>query len=190
GDQAQDAALVRVGDGLLLVARLVATAVGHDPDLEEVDRLALGRIELAVGDAGPGAHPLHFAGPDHGAGAQAVPMLQRSLEHVADDLHVAVAVGRKAVVGLYAVLVDHAQRAEPHVTVLVVLAERKRVRRVEPAEIEVASIGRRAAGDHSDVPDWPASRIRRSRSSSGSTYFSRHSGQIPWVNWASEWPSM
>ncbi len=36
----------------------------------------------------------------------------------------------------------------------------------------------------------PESRCWRRRSSSGSTYFVRHSGQMPWVNCASECPSM
>src|SRR5262245_38808159 len=190
GDQPQDASLVRVGDRLLLVARLISTAIRHDPDLQEVDRLARRGIELAVRDARTRAHPLDLAGPDHRAGAEAVAMLQRSAENVADDLHVPVAVRGKAAAGLHAVLVDHAQRAEAHVARVVVLAERERARGVEPAEIEMAAVGGGTARDHSCVPDWPASRIRRRRSSSGSTYFARQSGQIPWVNCASECPSM
>src|SRR5262245_4642438 len=179
GDQPQDASLVRVRDRLLLVARLISTAVRHDPDLQEVDRLARRRIELAMGHARARAHPLDLARPDHRPGAEAVAMLQGSAEDVADDLHVPVAVRGKAAAGLHAVLVDHSQGAEAHVARVVVLAERERVRGVEPAEIEMAAVGGRAAGDHSWVPDWPASRIRRRRSSSGLTYFSRQSGQIP-----------
>src|SRR5439155_24155370 len=190
GEQAKHAALVRIADRPLLVARLVAATVRHDPDLKKMHELALGGIELAVRDARAGAHPLHLAGPDHRARAEAVPVLQGALEHVADDLHVPMSVGREAVAGLHAVLVDHAQGAEPHVARIVVFAERKRVRGVEPAEVEMAAVGRGAPRDHSWVPVWPASLIRRSRSSSGSTYFSRHSGQIPCVNWASECPSM
>src|SRR5205823_2783935 len=60
----------------------------------------------------------------------------------------------------------------PHVARIVVFAERKRVRGVEPAEVEMAAVGRGAPRDHSWVPVWPASLIRRSRSSSGATYFS------------------
>src|SRR5207302_9953334 len=62
GDQPQHASLVRVGDRLLLVARLMPAAVRHEPDLEEVDRLARRRIELAVRHARAGAHPLDLAG--------------------------------------------------------------------------------------------------------------------------------
>ena len=76
-------------------------------------------------------------------------MLQRPLQDVADDLHVPVTVGRKAAARLHAVLVDHAQGAKPHVAGVVVLAERKRVRGVEPVEVEMTAVGRGAPRDHS-----------------------------------------
>src|SRR5437867_13123773 len=99
--------------------------------------LARGGVEFAVGDAGPRAHALDFPGPDHGAGPQIVSMLERALEHVTDDLHVSVPVGRKPTTGLNTVLVDDAERAEPHLVRVAILPEGKRVTGVEPAEIEV-----------------------------------------------------
>src|SRR5262249_62131557 len=87
GQQAKRAALVRVGDGPLLVARLVAAAGGHDPDLQEVHERPLGRVELAVGHARARGHALHFARTDDRAVAEAVAVLQRALERVAQDLH-------------------------------------------------------------------------------------------------------
>jgi hypothetical protein len=45
--------------------------------------------------------------------AHAVLVRQRAVEHVADDLHVAVAVGAEAGAGGDAVLVDDAQVAQP-----------------------------------------------------------------------------
>src|SRR4030095_2429761 len=105
---------------------LLAATFRHDPYLKKVNRLARRRVELAVRDARAGAHPLHLAGADHGAGSEAVAVLQGALEHVADDLHVPVAVRRKPLAGLYAVLVDHAQGAKSHVAGGVVLLARER----------------------------------------------------------------
>src|SRR5437867_13074637 len=99
--------------------------------------LARGGVEFAVGDAGPRAHALDFTGPDHEAGPQIVSMLERALEHVADDLHVSVPVGRKPATGLNAVLVDDTECAEPHLLRIVILHEGTRVTGVELAQIEV-----------------------------------------------------
>ena len=114
-DQPQLAAPLVGGEGLLLVARREALALGLDPDLQEVHGLRAVGIELAVLDAGARRHALHVARADHGARAQAVLVLERAVEHVGDDLHVAVAVRAEAGARLHAVFVDHAQRAEAHV---------------------------------------------------------------------------
>ena len=71
GDQAQLVRVARRRKRLLLVAGRDAAPLGQDPDLEEVHRLGRRRVELAVHDAGAGAHPLHVAGADHRAGAHA-----------------------------------------------------------------------------------------------------------------------
>src|SRR5262249_41059157 len=68
-DQPQVSALVGIDEGLLLVARPDAVAFRQQPDLQEVHRLALRVVELAVADAGAGRHALYVAGPDHRAGS-------------------------------------------------------------------------------------------------------------------------
>jgi hypothetical protein len=73
---------------------------------------------------------------------------QRAVEHVAHDLHVAVSVRGEAGAGCNAVLVDHAQVAEPHVLRVVIVGERKRVVALEPAMIGVATVRRFANADH------------------------------------------
>ena len=113
-------------------------ALGQDPDLEEVHGLGLRGVELAVAHAGAGAHALDVARPDDRAGAHAVLVLERALEHVGDDLHVAVRVGAEPAARRDAIFVDHAQRAEAHVRRIVVVGERERVVRCR------ASRGRRA----------------------------------------------
>ena len=68
-------------------------------------------------------------------------MLECALEHVGDDLHVAVAVSGEALARRDAIVVDHAQRAEPHVRGIVILAERERVSAVEPVDLRAAARG-------------------------------------------------
>src|SRR5262245_52881533 len=97
-----------------------------------MDRLVLRGVVLAVTNAGAGAHALHLARSDHRAVAQAIAVLQRAVEHVGDDLHVAVRMRTKPSARRDAVIVDHAQRAEAHVRRVVVLAEGKRVSTVQP----------------------------------------------------------
>ena len=158
GDQAQLAALVGVVEVLLLVARRDAALVRLDPDLQEVRRLVRRVVELAVLHAAAGAHALHVAGPDHAGRAAGAPVPMLSLcasspvEHVADDLHVAVAVRAEAGARGDAVLVDDAQVAEAHVARVVVVGEREAVAALQPAVVGVAAVGRFAQGDHETSP--------------------------------------
>src|SRR5262245_25883833 len=75
-------------------------------------------------------------------------MLERPLEHPRQDLHVPMPVRRKPPASYDTVLVDHAQAPEAHVRRIVVLGERERVARVEPAVVEMAALGRGADADH------------------------------------------
>jgi hypothetical protein len=145
GHEAQAALLVGGAEGLLLVARRDARLGGLQPDLEEVHRVGRRGVELAVGHAGARAHALHVARADDRAGAHRVAVLEPALEHIRDDLHVLVAVRAEALLGLHAVFVDHAQRAEAHVRRVVVVGERERVEAVEPAVLGVAA---RGGGSH------------------------------------------
>ena len=63
----------------------------------------------------------------------------------------------KPCAGLHAVLVDHAQRPEPHVLRVVVVGERERVIRVEPAVVGVAALGAAAQFDHGHVSSMGSS---------------------------------
>jgi hypothetical protein len=73
---------------------------------------------------------------------------ERAVEHVADDLHVAVPVRAEPRARLHAILVDHAQRAEAHVPRVVVVGEGEAVERAQPAVIGVAALASAAQLDH------------------------------------------
>src|SRR6267143_824932 len=98
---------------LLLVARRDAGNAGLDPNLEKV-RHVLSVIELAVQHALPRAHALHVPRHDDRAVSYAVFVGELALQHVADDLHVAVAVRSETRPRLNSVLVDHSEMAESH----------------------------------------------------------------------------
>ena len=68
-------------------------------------------------------------------------MGEAALENVADDLHVAMAVGAEALPRLHAIFVDDAKGAEAHVLRVVVVGERERVERLEPAMLGKAPFG-------------------------------------------------
>src|SRR5262245_15614649 len=148
GDEAEPAAQLRRLEVRLLVAGCQARALGQDPDLEEVHALGLRGVVLAVLDPRARAHALHVAGADHRAVAEAVAVLERALEDVGHDLHVAVAVRAEALPGLDAVLVDHAQRAEAHVARVVIVGEGEGVPALEPAVARVPALGALAQPDH------------------------------------------
>src|SRR5438552_13894887 len=156
GDPAEPALHLRGRERALLVAGREPLPLGQDPDLEKVHGLGARRVVLAVGDAGAGGHALHFAGADDGAGPQAVLVLERALDDVRDDLHVAVAVGGEAAARLYPILVHDAQAAEAHVARVEVVGEGEGVAAREPAELGAAALGARADGDHgASIPAAP-----------------------------------
>jgi hypothetical protein len=138
----------RLRQTLLLVAGLDAGHVRLDPDLQEVRGLVLGVVELAVLHAAARAHALHVAGRNALDVAQRVLVRQFAGQHVADDLHVAVAVRAEAGAGGDAVFVDHAQVAEAHVLRVVVAGEGKAVERLEPAVVGIAAVLGFAQGQH------------------------------------------
>jgi hypothetical protein len=85
---------------------------------------------------------------------RAVLVLERALEDVGEDLHVAVAVRAEARSRLDPVVVDHAQAAKAHVARVVVLAERERVPAVEPAPVGPAAVLRASNRDHGMPPAY------------------------------------
>ena len=80
----------------------------QNPNLEKMHGLRFGRVELAMPDAAAGRHALQIAGPNNRAGADAVFMLERALDNLRYDLHVAVRVRGKATAASDAVVIDHA----------------------------------------------------------------------------------
>src|SRR5436853_710760 len=103
-------------------------------------RIALRMIEFAVGYSAAGAHALHFPRTNGRAGAHAVAMLQLALQHISQDLHVAMRMSAKAAARLHAVFVDHAQAAKARVCRIVIVIERKGIARVQPAVIGMPAL--------------------------------------------------
>src|SRR3546814_9716495 len=71
----------------LAPARIAARTVGNDPDLEQ-RRLLVLQVELAVGDAGAGAHHLDVACRGAARIAHGVAVADRAGADIGDDLHV------------------------------------------------------------------------------------------------------
>jgi CTP:molybdopterin cytidylyltransferase MocA len=91
-------------------------------------------------------------------------VLERALQDVGDDLHVAVGVGVEAPAGLDAVFVDHPQVAEAHVARVLVAGEREGVEALEPAVPGVAALPAPAHREHAaTLPVGPARVERPSR---------------------------
>ena len=151
-DQAQPVFAPGFVEASLGVARRVAGVIGLHPDLQEVNGRRLGGVVFAVAHAGAGGHHLHVAGADHRSRAEAVLVLQRALEDIGNDLHVAMAMRREAAAGRDAVLVDHAQRAETHVPRIDVTGEGEGVETVEPAMVGMAALGGRSDDNRHDGP--------------------------------------
>src|SRR5262249_45817694 len=83
----------------------------------------------------------HVAGADGGSSAGRVLVSELTGQHVADDLHVAMAVRAEAGARGDAVFVDHAQGPELDVFRVEIVSERERVVGPEPAVVGVASVG-------------------------------------------------
>lgn len=103
-------------------------------------RLRGRRVELAVPHARARGHVLQLAGPDNGAGAQAVLVLQLARQDVGQNLHVLVAVHAEAAARLHAILVQHAQRPKAHVSFIIIVREGEGVIGIQPAVVGVAPV--------------------------------------------------
>ena len=102
--------------------------------------LVFSMIELAVLHTGACAHALHVAWRNTLDVTQRVLVGQIAAHHVADDFHVAVAMGAKTGARGNAVFIDDAQVAKPHVGRVVVTGKRKAVERLEPAMVGQAAV--------------------------------------------------
>src|SRR5215469_2638767 len=126
---------------LLLVSGWESLGLGLDPDLQEVHRMGAGRVELAVRDAGAGAHALHVAGADHRAVAHGITVFELTRQDVGEDLHVAVAVLAETLARRDAVVIDDPQRSVLDPRLIEVVSKGERVPGVEPSMIGVAPLG-------------------------------------------------
>src|SRR5262249_19617362 len=141
-------------EGALVVGGLYAHPLRKEPDLQQVDRLAVRSIVLAVPDAGPRAQLLHLSGPELPGAAGAVAMGQRSLQHYRQDLHVAVRVRPEAAAWRDPVFVDHPQRPEAHVRRVLVVPEREAVPAVQPPRLRPPPLLRLPNTDHRPSPSF------------------------------------
>src|SRR5262245_65480516 len=103
---------------------------------------ALVVVVLTVAHARSRAHPLHVAGNDRRPVAERILVPERTLQHVADDLHVAVPMGAETGPRLDAILVDDSQRPVAHVLRVVIVREREAVIRLQPAVVRVPAVAR------------------------------------------------
>src|SRR3982751_1885164 len=92
-NQSQLAALVSVFETFLFVARRNVGDVRLDPYLQEMQPVGLRPIEFAVTHAAARAHALHVAWADGRARAHGILVRKLALQHVTDDLHIAVPMG-------------------------------------------------------------------------------------------------
>src|SRR5207247_3918298 len=122
--------------------------VRDDPDLQKMHRLRLRRIELAVQDAGTGAHALYVARPDHRAVAEAVLVLEHSVENIGDDFHVIVAVAGEPGARSDAVLAEDPQAPEAHMGRVSIMREREGVAAVQPSSPGLATRHAISEGNH------------------------------------------
>ena len=79
-------------------------------------------------------------------------MLQRALDDVSDDFHVAMRMASKTLAARNEILIDHAQSAESHVLLVEVSPKGEGVVRIQPAMIGVAAVCRFANGEHRKHP--------------------------------------
>src|SRR5690606_29455420 len=81
----------------------------------------------------------------------AVLVRQLAIQHIRNDFHVAMAMGAEALARLHAVLVDDPQRAHAHVARVVIVGERERMPRTEPAMLGNAPLFTSSDGKHGNT---------------------------------------
>ena len=96
-------------------------------------------VELRVTHTRARAHALHIPGGNAFDIAHVVLVGQIARQHIADDLHVLVAVGAKTSARRDPVFVDHPQITPAHELWVLVARKRKTVKRLQPTVVGVAS---------------------------------------------------
>jgi hypothetical protein len=83
-------------------------------------------------------------------------MFKNAFEHVGDDLHVTVGVGRKPFTGGNAIVVQNAKRSEMHMVRVVIIGKRESEIGIQPAVVEMAAVLAFADVDQSEPPEVTA----------------------------------
>src|SRR5262249_34663643 len=141
-------------EGALLITGRQTFPLRLKPDLQEVRRLRVGRVELTVAHPCAGTHPLHVTGAHDRAHAGTVFVRQLAFDHVGDDLHVLVPMGAKAHARCDVVLVDHQQVAESGVARIVISVEGERVMAIEPRGLSCPTLVRLSYRYHGCFLSW------------------------------------
>ena len=99
-------------------------------------------------DAVAGSHDLDFVAPEDVRAGKAVAVGQAAVDHIGQDLHVAMAVRSEPLAGRDAILVEHAQHAEAHEVRILIAAEGECGVGVQPPEVGAAAVFAPANRDH------------------------------------------
>lgn len=117
---------------LLLIVGSHTWQVGLNPDLQKMRALPLGTIELAMAHTAARSHAPHISGLDDAgsrifstSAAHAVLVRQLALQHITDDLHIAVDMGAKAGVRGDTVFIDDMQHAKAHALLVHIVRSRE-----------------------------------------------------------------
>src|SRR5690606_25271233 len=124
---------------LLLIARAYPLELRQDPDLQKMRAAIIKIIEFAMHHACAGTHALDVARSDNTAVRRAgfavthaVLMGKLAIEHVADDLHVPVAVRPKTMPGGDRVIIDDTEVTPALVIQIEVITKRESVGALQP----------------------------------------------------------
>ena len=111
-----------------------------DLNLQEVNRVRIGMIELAVMHSGSCAHSLDISRSDNRTVSPVVFVLQGAFYNVGDDLHVLVWMCSESPAGFHPVLVNYPKRTESHVRGIMILTERERMAAVKLSDLRHVSL--------------------------------------------------
>src|SRR3984957_12710346 len=99
-------------------------------------------------DARTGRHLLNLIRPQHLHVAHAVLVSKFALQHIAQNLHIAVRMRSKSTPLRHTVFIDHTQRTIPHVLRIMIVGKRKRMVRIQPSMVGMASLVTLANSQH------------------------------------------
>ena len=138
----------------------------HDPHLDEPHRIGVGGVLLRVPGAGAKRHPLGGTSGQHDqfvVTPQVVGVLEQTLDHIGDALHVPVRMHRPGHAGDEPVVVEHAKRPELHPFGVEIVIERKVPPSVEPPALFLVDLLVAPNLDHPSVTSCAPSAIRSAR---------------------------